>query len=80
MLLRRALLAVSWVLAAVSFADLGFAVADGSTLVFGPVLGAAAGWLAGRNGAPRSAPRLAVAFNAAVLAVTVMAIFTLGAT
>lgn len=76
----RVLLAVAWVLAAVSLADLAFAVAGGSTLLFGPVLGAVAGWLAGRNGASRSASGTAMAVNVAVLVVTVIAIFTLGAT
>ena len=76
----RLLLASAWVLAALSGADLVFATTGGETLVFGPVAGAVLGWLAGRQGASRRAARLAIGVNAAVLVVSVIAIFTFGGT
>jgi hypothetical protein len=76
----RLLLVSAWALAALSVADLVFAVTGGETLIFGPIVGAVLGWLAAKRGASRAGWRLAVGANAAVLVVSVIAVFASGGT
>jgi hypothetical protein len=72
------LLAAAWALAALAVADLVYAVTDGGTLIFGPVIGLALGRLARRSGASRRSSRLAIGANAGVLALTAVAILLFG--
>jgi len=74
------LVALSLIVAALGLADLLEAVVGGFTLVVGPVIGAAAGWLAYEKGAPRSLSLLAVGANSALFVATVVAILIFGGT
>jgi hypothetical protein len=72
------LLALAWVLAGLSLADLLFAAMGGTTLVLGPAAGAVLARLGRRHGSWRRAAWLALGANGVLLVTTVVAIFLLG--
>jgi hypothetical protein len=72
------LVALSLILAALGLADLLEAVVGGFTLVVGPAIGAALGWIAHKKGARRLLALFAIGVNGLLLAATVVAIFVFG--
>jgi hypothetical protein len=76
----RFLVASSPIVAALALADLLEAVIGGFTLVVAPITGAAVGWIAYRQGAPRFIALFAIGVNCLLLAATVVAIFIFGGT